>query len=102
VFLAGACCLRPYLLTPYGVGFILAPLRGFFVPVKAQPLPSFARLHGRDARAYISRPERSIQRPILNRFGDVFGLKAGGAFEIGDSAGYLQDAVVGAGGKALL
>ena len=36
-----------------------------------------------------SRPERAVQRAVLDGFGDVFGLDGGGAFEVGDRAGYL-------------
>ncbi len=34
-------------------------------------------------------PERPVQRPVLDGFGDVFGLDGRGAFQVGDGAGYL-------------
>lgn len=49
-----------------------------------------------------SRPERSIQRSILNRLCDVFWCEGGYAIEVGDRSCYFQDAVVRAGGKPLL
>jgi hypothetical protein len=36
----------------------------------------------------------------LDGFAEVLGLDGGGGFQIGDGAGYFQDAVVGAGGEA--
>ena len=34
-------------------------------------------------------PKRAVQRSVLDGFGDVFGLDGGGAFEVGDRAGYF-------------
>ena len=48
-----------------------------------QKLPSFAFPHEP------LRPERPVQRSVLNGLRDVFGLDGGGAFEVGNSAGYL-------------
>src|SRR5215470_3634604 len=54
------------------------------------------------ARLQSSRPVRPIQRPVLDGFRDVFALKVGIPFQIGNGAGDFQDAVVGAGAQALL
>src|SRR5579862_1428667 len=53
-------------------------------------------------RAVSSRPEGAIQGSVLDGFGDVFWLQATDAFEVGDGASYLQNAVVSACGQALL
>src|SRR6185312_16802734 len=50
----------------------------------------------------LSSPVRSIQRPILNRFGDVLRLDLGRAVQVGNRARDFKDAVVGAGAQALL
>ena len=42
----------------------------------------------------VSRPERAIQRPVLNRLRDVLGLQFGLCFQIGDGARDLQNTVV--------
>ena len=49
-----------------------------------------------------SRPECPVQRPVLNGFRDVFGLDCGCGFQVGNRPGYFEDAVVGAGGHAML
>ena len=41
-----------------------------------------------------------IQHSVLNRFADVDGADDFGRFEIGDGAGYLEDAGVGSGREA--
>src|SRR5580658_4547667 len=53
-------------------------------------------------QGFPSRPVRAVKTAILYRFGNVFRLEARGVFEVGDGAGYFQDAVVGAGAEALL
>src|ERR1700683_2322206 len=50
----------------------------------------------------VLRPIRAIQRAILNRLGDMLGLDVRRVFDVGDSAGDFQDAVVGAGTESLL
>ena len=40
-----------------------------------------------------------LLKPILNCFGEVFGKDVVGGFEVGDGAGELDEAVVGAGGE---
>ncbi len=47
------------------------------------------RLDGRPVPLSTSRPERAVQRSVLDGLRDVFGLDGGGAFEVGDRAGYL-------------
>ena len=49
-----------------------------------------------------SGPVAAVERAVLNGLGEVGDGDGGGAFEVGDGAGYLEDAVVGAGGEALL
>src|ERR1700687_646657 len=48
------------------------------------------------------RPIGAVEAAVLDGFGDVFGFKIGRFFQIGNGAGYFQDAVVGAGAQALL
>ncbi len=58
----------------------LAPWALFFSPLRGSlPFLSTSPL----------RPERAIQRPVLDGFGDVFRLNGRGAFEVGDRSGYL-------------
>ena len=45
------------------------------------------------------RPITSIQRSIPDGFGEVHGLHVLAASQVGDGAGYLQDATVGTGGE---
>ena len=35
------------------------------------------------------RPKCPVQRPVLNGFGDMFGLDGGGTLQVGYGAGYL-------------
>ena len=46
-----------------------------------------------------SNPKLPVEGPVLDGLGDVLGLDAGGAGQIGDGAGDLQDAVVGPGAE---
>src|ERR1700674_5452798 len=48
----------------------------------------------------LSAREPAVERPVLNRLGDVGGAEVGGALEVGQGAGDLEDAVEGAGGEA--
>lgn len=43
------------------------------------------------------RPVGPVEASVLDRLGDVLGLEVRRVFEIGNRAGYLQDAVMGAG-----
>ena len=47
-------------------------------------------------------PVTSIERAVLDGFGQVRHGQALGAFKVGDGAGNLEDAVVGARGESLL
>jgi hypothetical protein len=47
-------------------------------------------------------PVGAVQAAVLNRFCDVLGLEVWRVFQVGDSAGHFQDAVVGASAEALL
>src|SRR5271156_5027160 len=47
-------------------------------------------------------PVTAVERAVLDRFGDVGNGQLCLAFEVGDGAGDLQDAIVGAGTEALL
>jgi hypothetical protein len=49
-----------------------------------------------------SRPERAIERPVLNRFGDVLWFELGNSLEISDGARDFQDTVMGTGTEPLL
>ncbi len=76
---------RPRLLT------LIASLHAGEGARATQKLPSFAR-PGRveDPSPHEPlRPECAVERPVLDRFGDVFGLYRRGAFQVGDGAGYL-------------
>src|SRR5579863_3600259 len=110
----GTCCLVlkiactsrfvqvwPMFLRPYGA-FVVVPASYPRLTAWALLLRCSAAFLFTNSRLSHSCPERPIQRPILDGFGDVFWLKAGNAFEVGDGTGYLQDAVVGARGQALL
>ena len=55
-----------------------------------------------DADGIYLRPIRAIQTAVLDGFGDVFGLEVHGVFQVGDGAGYFQDAVVGTRAETLL
>ena len=44
----------------------------------------------------------NTQGPVLNRLCEVLAFELGIAFQVGDGAGYFQDAIVGAGAQALL
>ena len=46
------------------------------------------------------RPQIAIQRPVLNGLVEVGGFDGIGSLQVGDGAGDLQDAVVGAGAKS--
>src|ERR1700687_3402654 len=48
------------------------------------------------------RPIGAVEAAVLDGFGDVFGFEVRRLFEVGDSAGHLQNAVVGAGAQTLL
>ena len=47
-------------------------------------------------------PVTAIQGAVLDGFGDVGDGNGGGGGQVGDGAGYFEDAVVGAGAEALL
>ena len=47
-----------------------------------------------------SAPIAPVEAAVLDGFGDVFGGNSSGAGEVGDGAGDLEDAVVGAGAEA--
>jgi len=47
-------------------------------------------------------PECTVQRAVLNAFGNVFGLNCLFAFEISDSPGDFEYAVIGTRGESLL
>jgi len=49
-----------------------------------------------------SGPITPVERPVLNCLGEMANSQSGRAFEIGDGARYLQDAIVGAGAQSLL
>src|ERR1041385_4459495 len=49
-----------------------------------------------------SSPVRTIQRAVLDGFGDVLALYLGGAFQVCNRARYFQDAVVSACAESLL
>ncbi len=49
-----------------------------------------------------SGPVAAVEGPVLDGFGEVGDGEVLGAFEIGDGAGDFEDAIVGAGGEALL
>src|ERR1035437_9318711 len=49
-----------------------------------------------------SGPVAAVEGAVLDGLGDVADGDVLGAGEVGDGAGYLEDAVVGAGGEALL
>ena len=49
-----------------------------------------------------SHPEAAVQGAVLDGLCDVLDRDGWGGFEVGDSAGDLEDAVVGAGAEALL
>src|ERR1700687_4610379 len=48
----------------------------------------------------LSAREPPVERPVLDRLGDVGGAEVWGAFEVGQGAGHLEDAVEGARGEA--
>ena len=52
---------------------------------------------GREARR--SHPQVAVERAVLDGFGDMFRLNAFRGGQVGDRAGDLQDAVVGAGAE---
>src|ERR1039458_7817120 len=49
-----------------------------------------------------SRPKRAVQRPVLNRLGNMFRFKLRNTLQVGNRAGDFQDAVMGAGAEPLL
>ena len=53
--------------------------------------------HGSMVRSLRSHPERPVERSVLNRLGNVFGLKLRNTVEIGNRARNFQDAVMSAG-----
>ena len=73
--------------------------------ITAPACESKARSTSRISAAYVrhldtaSNPKCPIKGPILDGFADVFGSDGVGGGEIGDGAGDLQNAVVGAGAQ---
>ena len=74
-------------------GRLLKPPAGLRLQAEGTALPALA---GR----LTLRPIIAIQTAILDGFGEVLGGDGGGMIEVGDGAGDLEDAVVGAGGEA--
>ena len=62
----------------------------------------FIYLERKDARCSLLCPESSIQRSVLDRLGNVLGFDRFSSFQVGNSSGYFENSIVGAGSQPLL